>query len=305
MRASAPGKIFLFGEHAVVYGKRALVTAINLRCFAEVRKRDDFRISSPLGITGLDFEKHPYISYAIKRFLEVRKISGADVQVESQIPIASGLGSSAAVTVAVLKALDAEYEANLSNEDIYELARQVELDVQGIASGTDPFISTYGGCWLIPERKPITIPSLEFLVVDSGKKSITGEMVKRVAELKEKFPGVVGEIMDAIDEISQAAIATIPQMKLNSKLNSKLDSISSLMFINQNLLRAIGVSIPEIDEIVDQLNSMGIASKLTGAGGGGCVIGIEDVESMKRAKEKFKSAFIVKPEKEGARIEEE
>ena len=297
MKASAPGKIFLFGEHAVVYGKKALVTAINLRCFAEVKKRRDFRISSPLGTTGLDFEKHPYVSYAIKRFSELKEIDGADVQIESQIPIASGLGSSAAVTVAVLKALDAEFEAGMAEEDIYELARMVELDVQGIASGTDPFISTYGGCWLIPERKRISIPEIEFLVVDTGIKSITGEMVKKVAELKDRFPGIVEGIMNAIDEVSLAAIPEVEKFNL--------EAISSLMFINQNLLRALGVSIPAIDGLVSELNSIGIASKLTGAGGGGCVIGIGDTESIREAKEKFKSAALVKPEKEGARIEEE
>jgi mevalonate kinase len=297
MRASAPGKIFLFGEHAVVYGKKALVTAINLRCYAEVRKRSDFRISSPLGTTGIDYERHPYISHALRRFSEVRKLDGADIEIKSQIPIASGLGSSAAVTISVIKALDAEYETNLSDEEIYEMARRVELDVQGIASGTDPFISTYGGCWLIPEKRPIQIGNLDFIIIDTGIKSITGEMVRKVAELKRSFPDVVERIMDVIDRITQTAIPEVERMNL--------DAISSLMFLNHNLLRAIGVSSPAIDKLVDDLNEMGIASKLTGAGGGGCVIGIGNVDAMKRAKEKMKLAFFVKPEREGARIEEE
>jgi mevalonate kinase len=296
MRASAPGKVFLFGEHAVVYRRRALVTAINLRCFAEVRKRTDFRISSPLGITSLDFEKHPYVSHAIKRFSEVKSIEGADIEIKSDIPIASGLGSSAAVTVAVLKALDAEFETNLSDEEIYEIARRVELDVQGIASGTDPFISTYGGCWLIPQREPIQIPKIDILVVDTGIKSITGEMVRKVAELKESFPGVVEKIMDAIDEITLAAVSKLEKLEF--------ESIYMLMMMNQNMLKALGVSTTEIDWIVEELRSMGIASKLTGAGGGGCVIGLGSVELTNEAKEKFKSAVIVRPEREGARVEE-
>ncbi len=296
MRASAPGKIFLFGEHAVVYGKRALVTAINLRCFANVKKRNGFRISSPLGTTGLDYEKHPYISHAIKRFTEMKKIKGADIKIESQIPIASGLGSSSAVTVSVLKALDAEYEASLTNEEIYEIARRVEVDVQGIASGTDPFISTHGGCWLIPERKPIKIGDAHFIVIDTGIKSITGEMVRNVAKLREEFPEVVDGIMDVIDRITATAIPELDKMDLTS--------ISKLMFINQALLNAIGVSTKEINEIVAELNSMGIASKLTGAGGGGCVIGVGEPDILVKAKDKFKSAFFVNPEEEGVRIEE-
>jgi mevalonate kinase len=295
MKASAPGKIFLFGEHAVVYGKKALVTAIDLRCFAEVKKRDDFRISSPLGITGIDFKKHPYISHAVKRFMEVKEIKGADIEVKSQIPIASGLGSSSAVTVSVLKALDAEFETSLTDEDIYEMARKVELDVQGIGSGTDPFLSTYGGCWLIPDRKPVSIGKFYFLVVNTFEESITGEMVRKVAKLKETFPEVVDSIMDAIGGLT---ISAIPYLEKRD-----IDSISTLMFMNQCLLKSLGVSSDKIDTIVSELNSMGIASKLTGAGGGGCVIGIGSNEKLTEATKKFSTAFFVKPEKEGVRIE--
>jgi mevalonate kinase len=295
MKASAPGKIFLFGEHAVVYGKKALVTAIDLRCFADVKKRDDFRISSPIGITGLDFEKHPYISYAIKRFMEIKEIKGADIEIKSQIPVASGLGSSSAVTVSVLKALDAEFEASLTNEEIYEIARKVELDVQGIGSGTDPFISTYGGCWLIPDRKPVNIGKVYFLVINTEEKSITGDMVKKVASLRKEFPDVVDSIMSAIGGITSVAI---PHLE-----NLNNDKISKLIRMNQCLLKSIGVSSEKIDEIVMKLNSLGIPSKLTGAGGGGCVIAIGDLEKLTEVTKVFPNAFFVKPEKEGAKVE--
>jgi mevalonate kinase len=296
MKASAPGKIFLFGEHAVVYRKKALVTAINLRCYAEVRKREGFRISSPLGITGIDYEKHPYISYAIKRFSEFKNIEGADIEIKSQIPVASGLGSSSAVTVAVLKALDSEFEAHLTDEDIFEIARKVELDVQGIGSGTDPFVSTFGGGWLIPDREPVKIGNIVFLVINTGISSITGDMVKKVAKLKDEFPDIVEAIMDAIGSITISSIPELEKMNLNA--------ISKLMFINQCLLKAIGVSNEKIDEIVSELNSMGIASKLTGAGGGGCVIGLASADILSDATRKFDLAFFVKPEKEGVKIEE-
>ncbi len=299
MRASAPGKIFIFGEHAVVYGKRALVTAINLRCFANVKKRNGFRIISPLGTSGLDFERHPYISHAIRRFTKIKDIKGADIRIDSQIPIASGLGSSSAVTVSVLKALDAEYEAGLTDEEIYEIAREVELDVQGIASGTDPFISTHGGCWLIPERKPVKIGDVKFVVIDTGMKSITGEMVRKVAELRQKFPEIVDGIMDVIDRITLTAIS---EVKL---IQGSISKLMHLMFINQALLSAIGVSTKEIDKIVAELNSLGIASKLTGAGGGGCVIGVGEPDRLMKVKDRFKSAFFVNPETEGVRMEHE
>jgi mevalonate kinase len=295
MKASAPGKIFLFGEHAVVYKRHAVVTAINLRCYAEVRKSSEFRIISPLGTTKLDFEKHPYVSFAIKRFSEIKPIKGANIKIESEIPIASGLGSSAAVTVAVLKALDAEFEAGLSSEDIYELARKVELDVQGIGSGTDPFLSTYGKAWLIPERKSFEIGKLKILVVNTNESSITSNMVAKVAELRNRYPAIVENIFDAIDSIARESLRYLASMDI--------EALSNLMFLNQCLLKSIGVSTKRIDEIVERLSELGIAAKLTGAGGGGCVIGIGDEKAISQALKEF-PAFVVEPEMEGARIEE-
>jgi mevalonate kinase len=120
-------------------------------------------------------------------------------------------------------------------------------------------------------------------------------MVRKVAKLKETFPEVVDSIMDAIGGLT---ISAIPYLEKRD-----IDSISTLMFMNQCLLKSLGVSSDKIDTIVSELNSMGIASKLTGAGGGGCVIGIGSNEKLTEATKKFSTAFFVKPEKEGVRIE--
>jgi len=293
MIASAPGKVILFGEHAVVYKRHAVVSAINLRCYAKAEKSENIKIKSPLGVTGLDFEIHPYISYAIRRFSEIKPINGVSIEIWSDIPIASGLGSSSAVTVAVLKALDGVFEAGLSNEDIFELARKVELDVQGIGSGTDPFISTFGGTWLIPERKRLDVKNLRLLVVDTKRKSITAEMVKKVAELRKRYTDIVEKIFDAIDAI---ALNSIPAL-----VSGDTDKLSYLFFANQCLLKALGVSCEEIDNVVDKLSSLGISAKITGAGGGGCVIGIGDVEKAMD----LLDCFTVELNAEGVRFEEE
>jgi mevalonate kinase len=294
MIASAPGKVILFGEHAVVYGRHAVVTAINRRCYADVKKSSGFRISSPIAVTGIDYEKHPYVSHAFRRFMEFRSINGAEIEIRSEIPVSSGLGSSSAVTVAVLKALDAEFEAGLSNEDIYEIAKEVELDVQGKASGTDPFLSTYGKAWLIPERKNFKMENLKILVVNSEQSSITSEMVLKVARLREDYPDMIDKIFDAIDLISLESIKYLERMDVNA--------ISKLIFINQCLLRAIGVSTRKIDSLVEELSCFGIKAKITGAGGGGCVIGVGDEESIQNVL-KNHPAFLVEPEMEGARLE--
>jgi mevalonate kinase len=293
MIASAPGKVILFGEHAVVYKRHAVVSAINLRCYVKVERSDRFRIKSPLGITGLDFEIHPYVSHAIKRFSEIRRVNGVDVEIKSEIPIASGLGSSSAVTVAVLKALDGLFETGLSDEDVFDLARRVELDVQGIGSGTDPFVSTFGKTWLIPERKRLDAGNLKLLVVNTGKKSITGDMVKKVAELRERYEGVVEKLFDAMDEI---ALKSVDALK-----RGDLETLGYLFFANQCLLKAIGVSDDAIDRVVERLSGFGISAKITGAGGGGCVIGIGDFEGLDL--DGFES-FIVDLNAEGVRIED-
>lgn len=283
MIASAPGKIILFGEHSVVYGRHALVSAINLRCRVEAKKSREFRIISPLGVTSLDFKTHPYLSFAVKRFCELKKIDGVELIVKSEIPIASGLGSSSAVTVATLKALSEEFDFHMSNEEIFEIAKKVELDVQGRGSGIDPFISTFGGSWIFPERRRVDI-SFDFFVIRLWERS-TKLMVEKVAKLREKNFEIVESIFDAIDAIALKA----PE--------SGIEDFEELIHINQSLLRAIGVSSAEIDEMISKLEKAGFKAKLTGAGGGGCIFGIY------RGK-KPEGSFIVKPEREGVRIED-
>ncbi len=264
MIASAPGKVIVFGEHSVVYGKHAVVSAIDLRCYAKAEKRSGFRIISQFGETGLDFDgHHSYISHAIRRFSEIRKIEGALIEVRSSVPPASGLGSSASVTVAVLGALNAEFDTDLSQDEIFELARNVELDVQGIGSGTDPFVVTFGGSWVIPEKKRFET-RLNFDVVDTKQKSVTSEMVRRVRELKERYPDIVNPVLDAMDSIALKGAEALEK--------NDAERVSELFRMNQSLLRAIGVSTPLIDRIIAGIEEEGYAAKITGAGGGGCII---------------------------------
>jgi len=309
MIASAPGKVILFGEHAVVYGRHAIVTAINRRCYSSVTKDDNFSISSSIAITGLDYETHPYVSHAIRRFMEFKEIKGANIKIRSDIPVSSGLGSSAAVTVSVLKALNGEFDAGLRNEEIYEIAKNVELDVQGKASGTDPFISTFGGAWLIPDRKRFEIDGLGIMVMDTKESSVTSEMVKGVVKLKEAYSNIIDGIFDVIDSISLQSVSYLK--------NRDWSGLSVLININQCLLKSIGVSTIGIDKSIVELAEIGIHAKITGAGGGGCLIslgGREDIsEKMRLLKSRIANGsellldldtFMVEPESEGVRIEE-
>ncbi len=295
VRFSAPGKVIISGEHSVVYGRHALVTAVSLRCHVTVEEGEKLEICSRLGITGIDFEVHPYVSMAVL-VLEEKFGRFADrprIKIESEIPIASGLGSSAAVTVASLGALSRFYELDLSRDEIFELAKEVELRVQGKASGVDPFVSTYGGGWLMPEKSRVEFDA-EMLVVDSGESSVTAEMVKKVAELREDMKDVVEKIFDSMDAIT---------LKIKESLEKRDDRLRDLFRMNHCMLKAIGVSTPELDRIVDKLESLGLAAKLTGAGGGGCVLAVGDRNSIEGAFSSFKKAIMLRPEKEGLREE--
>ena len=285
--ASAPAKVILFGEHSVVYGRHAVVTAVDLRCYVEAVRANDFTISSPLGTTGIDFEVHPYISHAIRRFMEIRKIDGVRINVYSEIPIASGLGSSASVTVAVLKALCLEFGVDLSEDEIFELGRRVELDVQGIGSGTDPFIVTFGGTWVIPDRRKLNA-NIELLVVNTGEKSITAEMVRKVAELRRRHEDIVERIFDVMDSIALRGVEAIER--------GDMETLGTLFFLNQCMLRALGVSTPKIEEVIRELEEKGVFAKITGAGGGGCVIGVGNVKNVGKG-------FVVTSGAEGVREE--
>lgn len=284
MIASAPGKIILFGEHAVVYGRHAIVSAINLRCRVKVERSSSFVIRSPLGTTGLDFTIHPYISYTVRRFQKLESIEGAEITVSSDIPIGSGLGSSAAVIVATLKALCGEFGVELERDEIFELAKQVEIDVQGRASGIDPFISTFGGAWLFPERREVRVP-FKFFVINLGEKS-TAEMVSKVAKLRERHGETVNRIFDVIDSIAMSAVEKIGDEEF----------IEELIVMNQSMLRAIGVSTPQIDELIARLEEEGFRVKITGAGGGGCIFGLY------RGRAPAESV-ILESEREGVRFE--
>lgn len=282
MLASAPGKIILFGEHAVVYGRRALATAVSLRCKVQVEKCSDFIIESPFGKTGLDFRVHPYISFAVKRFCNFKDLKGVRIKVESEIPVGSGLGSSAAVTVATLKALSEEFDVNLSKEDIAMVAREVERDVQGASSGVDPFISTFGGTWLFPDKKKVELKEKKFFLINFGSRK-TSEMVSKVAEIRRTYPEIVEKIFDAIDSITVKAV--------------ECENLEDLLYMNQSLLRALGVSTLEIDSKIVELEKIGLKAKITGAGGGGCIFGVFKGTIPK-------DGFLVTVSEEGVRVED-
>lgn len=265
---SAPGKIYLFGEHAVVYGEPAIACAVELRTNVRAERFNAISIRSDIGSTGLDFEVHPYVSSAIKRLGS----PAVSIEIRSEIPVGSGLGSSAAVTVATLAAINTEFGLGYDNKDIAKMAHEIEKEVQGAASPTDTFVSTFGGVVEIPSRKRLNLLECGMVIGNTNKGASpkkTAKLVKQVAMLKEKYP-------DAIDPI----ISTIGSFARHGEimlLEKDYVSLGRLMNVNHGLLDALGVSTLELSALVYASRNAGAyGAKLTGAGGGGCMVALTD-----------------------------
>ncbi|MEZ5334960.1 MAG: mevalonate kinase [Methanolobus sp.] len=297
---SAPGKIYLFGEHAVVYGESAICCAVELRTKVHVEKNEDVVIDSILGSTGLDFEIHPYVSHVIEKMRQFADIKGVKIRIESELPVGSGLGSSAAVTVASIQALNQLYNCGLSLEDIANTGHEVEKLVQGNASPTDTYVSTMGGVVMIPQRKKLPLINCPIVVGNTHKFSSTKELVGNVSKLREEFPSIIEPILSDIGQMSLLA----------EKLVHENDyvTIGKLMNVNQGLLDAIGVGGAELSALVYAARSSGaISAKITGAGGGGCMVALAEDNTAatiaKAIEDAGGEAIITKNTETGVRLE--
>ncbi|WP_286681308.1 mevalonate kinase [Methanoculleus sp. DTU007] len=249
---SAPGKVFLFGEHAVVYGKPGVAMAIKPRVFVTVRKsRNPTRAKSP------------YIDECFN-MLGVR----GSVYVHSQLQSSSGLGSSAAVTVATLSAINDEFDIGHTREEIAEMAFAVEKKVQnGRASPTDTYVSTNGGMVLITGNSKRRLPpqSLHIVVGNTMVPHSTAKMVELVGDLQKKHPEIANPILDAIGAVTLSALHNINNPK----------ELGRCMDMNNALLEALGVGHPTSSKLILAARASGAyGAKITGAGGGGCIIAL-------------------------------
>ncbi len=249
---SAPGKVFLFGEHAVVYGKPGIAMAIKPRVFVTVR---DTKRSQRA--------KSPYIDSCF----EAMDVTGS-VYINSQIPSSSGLGSSAAVTVATLSAINDEFNKNKTREDIANMAFEIEKKVQkGRASPTDTTVSAYGGIVLISggSRRRLPPQNMHLVIGDSLISHSTSRMVEQVGEFRKNFPNIVDPVLDAIEGVSMSAIHHLSNPR----------ELGRYMNMNHALLEALGVGHPHLAKMVLAARDAGaFGAKITGAGGGGCMVAL-------------------------------
>ncbi len=190
------------------------------------------------------------------------------VYINSQIPSSSGLGSSAAVTVATLSAINDEFSLHKTREDIADMAFEIEKTVQkGRASPTDTTVSAYGGIVLISggSRRRLPPQNIHLVIGDSLVSHSTSNMVEQVSELKKKHPNIVDPVLDAIEGVSMSAIHHLNNPK----------ELGKYMNMNHALLEVLGVGHPQLGKMVLAARSAGaFGAKITGAGGGGCMVAL-------------------------------
>lgn len=325
--SSAPGKVYLFGEHAVVYGKPAVPCAIERRAYVRVEPRSDDRIrvtADDLTLDGFtveydgttvgrpDVDVRPelvetamgYVDTAIAQARDAvdDADAGFDVDIESEIPLGAGLGSSAAVTVAAIDAATRAMGTPLDTSELAERAYRTEYRVQeGQASRADTFCSTMGGAVRVEgdECRDMTVPSLPFVIGFDGGAGETGELVSGVRALQEEY-GFAGQTIDAIGNL-----VTVGEVALK---RGDLSEVGRLMSFNHGLLVALGVSARSLDEMVWAAREGGASgAKLTGAGGGGCIVALDGGDGALTALDATpgcRQAFRADLDETGVRVEE-
>ena len=320
VEATAPAKVILIGEHFVVENEPAIVTAVDLRAKVRVKTNNSglIRIFSKNYNSSITFKSHktteiekksikifrPFIKIIEELDKEFKRELGLNIEIDSEIPPESGMGSSAAVSVAtsaaLLKALGLKYSVN----EILNLSLEAEKIVHGKPSGIDNTISTYGGT-IIYRRNEGFLPlesnfsDIDIIVADTGIPRNTGELVKKVRILKNKYPKVFEPLYHTAGRLAIEAAKALR--------NEDFESFGELMNINHGLLSAIGVSLYELEQLVYTARRNGaLGAKITGAGGGGAIVALSyrerSNEIAKNLMRVAKKVYILKPSSKGVGV---
>ena len=263
---SAPAKVILSGEHAVVYGRPALVCSINLRLKFSLWEKEE----------KIEDKNIILISQIVKKYLKETGIDFIDkkfnYQIESQIPVGQGLGSSAAFSVVTAAAFLKFYSSkNFSKNEINQVAYEIEKYFHQNPSGADNTTSCFGG--LIYFRKEFdflkNITILDFklpknltdklFLIDSGKaEEKTSEMVMMVKKNYQENPNFFNQVFFDIEKVTKTMVLAIK--------NQDIDLFAKCILDNEIFLEILGVVSKKTKNLLKRLEKFGIG-KITGAGG--------------------------------------
>jgi len=269
--AEAPSKVIITGEHFVVHGAWGLAAAIPRTITVEVEEHQSFAVRSD----AYRGSRHP----ALRPLGEVVEAMAREysfspkvrVFVRANVRGGAGLGSSASTMVALASALSRMHSLGLGVEEILRHSMVGEAGVHGRPSGIDPTVCALGGVILFrPGSAPRRIGlgrTHSLLVSFSGKTRGTRGQINRVAEVKERYPGLFSGLVESVSAVSEMAADRLAR--------SDMKGLGELLNFNHAVLSNLGVSNGSLDRLVDASLSLGsYGAKLTGAGGGGSVISV-------------------------------
>lgn len=280
-KASAPGSLMLLGEYAVLHDKTAIVCAIDKRIEVTLspRKDEHININSSLGhyctsINAVVTEK-PF--EFVLNALKAKKLpSGCDITIHAEFSSDIGLGSSAAVSVALVTVLNQWLgQTHLTKEQLWQDVKAVILKTQGKGSGADIAASIYGGV-IAFRHNPLFVTPLKQLppicAVYSGKKTTTMKAIEIVKERHGKNPQQFEELFDAVDYLSHQAVDAI-----NHK---DWESLGHLFNEAQTFMDQLGVNNAILKDIIQTLRQQPhvLGAKISGSGLGDCAIGLAQVD---------------------------
>ncbi len=288
VKVSAPGKLFLLGEHAIVYNGICLITAVDSRLYmtleAEPSTKQILTITAPA--VGLDHWQHP-----LHEIAETNQVSGPasfiascvalfhrqfpfnvslKIETASDFAATLGLGSSSATVATALFGLSSLFGVGLSHRQLFDMGVDAIQQVQHLGSGADLAAAIWGGTLYYAnhtprEIVPLDIPTLPLMVVYSGQKAGTVNYVQQVRQLHDSLPHIVPPIIELM--------LTLVEEGRPALENADWPRLGQLMNIQHGLLHAIGVDTAPLADIVFQARAAGAyGAKLSGAGGGDCAI---------------------------------
>ncbi len=272
------GKVILFNEHFVVYGIPSIVSAIDLKTTAVVEKHtknqvilDDQRPATK----GYKEEKKKHRKESLNRILKKMEKENHPLKITlgGNLVAASGIGASAASCVAIARAINEEFNMELTEEEINAVAFEGEKGYHGSPSGVDNTAATYGGLiWFkkgapdVMERLKIKTP-LGIVMGNTGVVANTKLAVKNVRQKKEKYPCLYEKIFTHAEQVVEHAKEAL--------MSYNLTELGECMNKNHSLLQKIAVSNKNLDFLVQLARETGaLGAKLTGGGLGGYMVAL-------------------------------
>ncbi len=288
--ASAPGKVILFGEHFVVYGIKAILCSIAKRITSTSQIIDEkkIKIKSDIGNVEISTDSlstpdksmdvmKPFLYIAKKALEKLGKNVGIEIKIDSEIPAGIGLGSSSACCVAVTASVMGLFD-KLPKEEILKIAIEAERTIFENTSGADCSVCTFGGlmeydmtnCF----KKINSKANFDLVIANSKQAHFTSEIVENVRRFRENNEDLFASFCDQESILIENALVALEK--------NDLESLGLLMSKNQDLLERINISTEKLALLIKEAKKTSFGAKITGAGGGGCIIALVDKSNLEK-----------------------